>query len=1028
MLREARAQARLDHANICKVYEVGEIEGRPYIAMQLVRGEPLDRAARGMSLEHKLRTMAAVVEAVHAAHVAGLIHRDLKPANLLVEQAPDGAFVPYVLDFGIVHEYGSPGLTEAGELIGTPGYMSPEQARGEAQHVDRRSDVFSLGAILYEILGGSPAFPGDGRLAILIKVLHESPRPLRRLVPSLPPDVETIVMRCLEREPPRRYESARALADDLARYLRGEPILARPRGRLERLAAAVLRRKVESALLGAAALAVVVAAGLTVQARRSAAVRARVAREMGQEAERLGAWMRQAYLSRLHDTRPERKRLEERIRRIETGLASLDSEAAAAGHYALGRAYQSLHDYERARRHLEASWEHGHHTPLAAHALGRVLGALYRRELPAAERIRNADVRRARLDELDRLYKTKALHYLQSAGASSEEARDLLDAEIAFYEKRYDEAMRLATAARRGQPWLYEADVLSGDAADALADRERGRGHVEGALSHYDAAEAAYRRAAETGASDPTTHERLCLLALRRIDTLYFDRGAEIAPLVTRVDEECGRALQADPGRPRPHTLVSAGYTRLGEQEAKRGGDPTPPIERAIAAARSALELDPGNGEALRRLGDAYSILAVHHKARGLDPAASLALSVASLQHAVAAGAGDPGTLNSLGLAHWEVADHQSARGEDPRVAFTGAVAAFGKATELLPTYVHGLSNLGAVHKNLALDAIAHGRDPEPDFAAGAASLQRAIAAGPSYSYAYNNLGNVHLDRGQYLLDRGGDPSPELREALRLYAAASERNPSWAYPRANAGRAHHVSARHALARGEDPAPSIRDALSALASALALKADTVDAIVESVRVRVSEARHAVALGRSPEGALAEAERNARRGLRFNPASAPGLRAQAEALLARGRWLANAGRSPEAALAGAADALARAAAIRARDADIRLLQARASLLSAEWRVARRQGAEREVEAGLQHAAAALALNPTSADALLAQGGLQLLAAQTAADPARRREAAGAAWTALRRAVEINRWLTPEAQPLLDRARGLQVSAGS
>jgi tetratricopeptide (TPR) repeat protein/predicted Ser/Thr protein kinase len=263
LLREARAQARVDHPSVCKVYEVGEDDGRPYIAMEFVAGEPLDVAARELSLEHKVLLVRRVAEAVQAAHAVGLVHRDLKPANILVADR-DGLPHPWVLDFGIARIEEAAGLTVTGQVVGTPGYLSPEQARGDTGAIDRRTDVFSLGVILYELLGGARPFTGDSDVQVLVNLIENEPEPLRRRAPGVPRDLETVVMTCLEKDPDRRYPSARALADDLGRFLDGEPVEARPLGLRQRLLRKARKNPLTTAALSVAALALVTLAVVAV--------------------------------------------------------------------------------------------------------------------------------------------------------------------------------------------------------------------------------------------------------------------------------------------------------------------------------------------------------------------------------------------------------------------------------------------------------------------------------------------------------------------------------------------------------------------------------------------------------------------------------------------------------------------------------------------------------------------------------------------------------------------------------------------
>jgi len=261
LMREARAQARVDPPSVCTVYEVGSDDGRPYIAMEYVDGEPLDVAARDLSLEQKVLLIKQVAEAVQAAHSVGLVHRDLKPANILVADR-GGVPHPWVLDFGIARIEEAPGLTMTGQVMGTPGYLSPEQARGDLDAVDRRTDVFSLGVILYELLVGDRPFTGDSNVEILLRLLSDEPEPLRRRAPAVPRDLETVVMTCLEKDPDRRYPSARALADDLGRFLDGTPVEARPLGLTERLLRRARKNPLAAAASAVAALALVALAAV----------------------------------------------------------------------------------------------------------------------------------------------------------------------------------------------------------------------------------------------------------------------------------------------------------------------------------------------------------------------------------------------------------------------------------------------------------------------------------------------------------------------------------------------------------------------------------------------------------------------------------------------------------------------------------------------------------------------------------------------------------------------------------------------
>lgn len=230
---EAEAAASLHHNNIVSIYEVGEYEGLPFLSMQFVDGGNLrERLEHGpVSPIDAAPIVETIARAVHYAHQRGILHRDLKPSNVLLDRTGK----PYVADFGLAKQIGnSAELTRSGAVLGTPGYMSPEQAMGQVKSITVAADVYGLGAILYALLTGEPPFQGESDLKTLRKVIEDPPENPRTKNPKLDRNIETVCLKCLEKTPSMRYASAKHLADDLARYVGGEPVVARPVGRLER--------------------------------------------------------------------------------------------------------------------------------------------------------------------------------------------------------------------------------------------------------------------------------------------------------------------------------------------------------------------------------------------------------------------------------------------------------------------------------------------------------------------------------------------------------------------------------------------------------------------------------------------------------------------------------------------------------------------------------------------------------------------------------------------------------------------------
>lgn len=388
--REAEILGRLQHPGIAQIYEAGVSDAdRPeqaYFAMELVNGRPLTEyaAAQRLSTAQRIDLMAKVCDAVQHAHQRGVIHRDLKPANILVE--PDGD--PKILDFGVARLYGGTAeemitRTSAGALLGTLRYMSPEQVSGQPDAVDTRSDVYALGVLLFEILVEQLPYELDGKsLPDVVKAIRDDPpRRLGSLKPALRGDLETIVAQAIAKDPQRRYASASALAADLRRFLRNEPVEARRPDALYLIGKLIARRRALVISATLALLCFVVGAIATAwqavratreqiraeRAEAAATADALRARSEAAKAERISAYFQQMLASADPQTAlgreiSVRELLDQVALSVQSDLAGLP-EVEAAVRDTLGDTYRSLAQYEQAELHLRIAVELRRNTP-----------------------------------------------------------------------------------------------------------------------------------------------------------------------------------------------------------------------------------------------------------------------------------------------------------------------------------------------------------------------------------------------------------------------------------------------------------------------------------------------------------------------------------------------------------------------------------------------------------------------------------------------------------------------------------------
>ncbi|MGD2115745.1 MAG: serine/threonine-protein kinase [Acidobacteriota bacterium] len=815
-LREARAQARVDHPNVARVYDVGYRDGRPCIVMQLVAGEPLDAALRERTLEEKVRVVRSVAEAIHAAHEAGLVHRDLKPGNILVEEDPDGEPVPRVVDFGIARRLApredAPGLTVTGQALGTPGYMSPEQARGDLAALDRRSDVFGLGVVLYELLAGVHPFADDSQVGALVRVLQEEAPPLGRVAPDLPVDLRAVVERCLEKDPNRRYPSARALAEDLGRWLRGEPVTARPIGVSGRLWRRVRRHPVAASLIGVA-LALALILGLwALAAELRTARRVRLAAELGERAKTVEARMRFAHLAPTHDVRAGRERVGRLVEELRRGLDGASSFERGPRALATGRGFLALGRWEEARNVLEPAWQEGYREPAMALTLGRALAEGFRVARQEAVMLGDRAAREARVAEARSRFAVPAREMLTRVTEGGlrflPHERAYLAALLAFLRGELESAAGLAAEASAAESWFYEGDLLRAEALLTRAVEAQGRGERAVGRESLATARSAAGAAGDIARSDPRPHALACRIEVWAMFQARAE-GAEPDAPYGRAHRACEHALSIDPDHVPAHVLLADASWRMGKALAQRGEDPEPALRRAVEAARAGLALVPDHPRLLAHRGNVEWVRGTWAYDHGAPWEPHLRRALADLRAAAEAAPGDASLWLSLGHAWNRLGSRLAISGGDASAAHVAA----------LDAYERGLDAPGALESRLAngvcqlLGNVGYGRqlrgeDPTAAYARGQRACRRALAVDPGYLAPRTGLGLILWSEALWDAQEGSarpeTVEEELEAAEKAFREVLARDPDRASAHLNLASTLLDHAASRLDRGQPP--------------------------------------------------------------------------------------------------------------------------------------------------------------------------------------------------------------------------------